>query len=181
MWMLSAAYRKPLAATGQSLSMWSRNWHKVQEAACGLRLLDAATGVGKTVPEEVEQAVFDLKAALAAALEDDLSLHRYWPGLFTFVKRINSWLTAGTLNAAGAALCLKQLEAADAVLGILDWTQMPVVCACQPEDVRLLVERREAARGAKDFTASDALRQELAAKGFRVEDTAAGPRLYALD
>jgi len=47
--------------------------------------------------------------------------------------------------------------------------------------VRLLVERREAARGAKDFTASDALRQELAAKGFRVEDTAAGPRLYALD
>ncbi len=182
MWLLSASYRKPLAATEQSLSMWSRNWHKVQEAACGLRLADPGgqEPVPGTVPADVEQAVADLGAALAAALEDDLSLHRYWPGLFTFVKRVNAWLAAGTLPAAGARACLKALEAADAVLGILDARQMPVACACLPEDVRELVDQREAARKGKDFAASDELRGRLAACGWRVEDAPGGPRLYPL-
>lgn len=180
LWLLSVSYRKSLAATGQSLSMWSRNWHKVQEAACGLRL---ALGEGDhksgELPDEVEQAVFDLKAGLTAALEDDLSLHRYWPKLFTFVKRVNAWLTSGKMAGAAASACLKQLEAADGVLGILDLSQMPIACACLPEGVQQLVASREAARKAKDFAASDALRGELAAQGYRVEDTAHGPRVYA--
>ncbi len=178
MWLLSSSYRKPLAASAQSLSMWSRNWHKVQETACGLRLVDPAKC--GAVGEEVEQAVFDLKAALAAALEDDLALHRFWPGLFTFVKRVNAWLAAGTLTTEGARLCLERLDGADAVLGILDAGQMPVACACLPAEARSLVEKREAARKAKDFAASDLLREKLAACGWRVEDTPGGSRLYPL-
>ena len=186
LWLLSTAYRKPLAASAQSLSMWARNWHKVQEAACGLRLAQGgARGAGKDIPEDVAQAVFDLKAGLAQALEDDLSLHRYWPKLFTFVKLVNGWLSGGSLSGvtfsgAAASLCLQQLEAADAVLGILDLSQMPVACDCLPEAVRALVDQREAARKAKDFAASDALREKLASCGFRVEDTAQGPRVYSL-
>ncbi|MDQ7834645.1 MAG: cysteine synthase [Humidesulfovibrio sp.] len=187
LWLLSAAYRKPLSASAQSLSMWARNWHKVQEAACGLRLAQGpADGrKGKDVPEDVAQAVFDLKAGLAGALEDDLSLHRYWPKLFTFVKLVNGWLSAtgtsaGTMNGASATLCLQQLEAADAVLGILDLSQMPVACDCLPEAVRALVNEREAARKAKDFAASDTLRERLTSCGYRVEDTAQGPRVYSL-
>jgi cysteinyl-tRNA synthetase len=174
LWLLSGSYRKPL--TAGSLAMWSRNWHKVQEAACGLRLAEA--NPGHEVPEDVEQAVFDLKAGLLAALEDDLSLHRYWPKLFTFVKRVNGWLTAGRMGGAAAAACLRQLEAADGVLGILDAGQMPVACVSLPEAARTLVEKREAARKAKDFAASDALRDELAGLGWRVEDTAKGPRVF---
>jgi len=181
LWLLSAAYRKPLSASQQSLSMWARNWHKVQETACGLRLAQGAGGnKGKDIPEDVAQAVFDLKAGLAQALEDDLSLHRYWPRLFTFVKLVNGWLSAGNFPGAAAALCLRQLEAADAVLGILDLSQMPVPGGSLPDAVRALVDEREAARKAKDFAASDALRARLAASGFRVEDTAQGPRVYAL-
>jgi cystathionine beta-synthase len=193
LWFLSVSYRKSLAATTQSLSMWSRNWHKVQEAACGLRLAQGGCGAksagGRTggaagdLPEEVEQAVFDLKAGLCAALEDDLSLHRYWSKLFTFVKRVNAWLTTGPalgkMSGAAVSACLKQLEAADAVLGILDVSQMPIAPADLPQNVLALVDRREGARGAKDFAASDALRDELAQAGYRVEDTAQGPRVYA--
>jgi cysteine synthases len=178
LWFLSVSYRKSLAATPQSLSMWARNWHKVQEAACGLRLAQDAAGHGET-PEDVEQAVFELKAGLTSALEDDLSLHRYWSKLFTFVKRVNAWLTGGKLNKAGVSACLKQLEAADAVLGILDVSRMPLACASLPQAVQTLVARREDARKAKDFAASDALRDELARAGYRVEDTAQGPRVYA--
>ena len=40
-----------------------------------------------------------------------------------------------------------------------------------------LAQARQAARQAKDFARADALRKELQAQGWTVEDTAAGPRL----
>jgi hypothetical protein len=43
-----------------------------------------------------------------------------------------------------------------------------------PPDVVALAERRAAARAAKDFAASDALRDEIAAAGWLVKDTADG-------
>lgn len=46
-----------------------------------------------------------------------------------------------------------------------------------PDEVTALAERRAAARAAKDFAASDALRDELAGAGWLVRDTAAGYEL----
>jgi cysteinyl-tRNA synthetase len=43
-----------------------------------------------------------------------------------------------------------------------------------PEGAAELLERRAAARSARDFTASDALRDELAAMGVEVRDTPDG-------
>jgi cysteinyl-tRNA synthetase len=40
-----------------------------------------------------------------------------------------------------------------------------------------LLEERQAARKAKDFKRSDAIRDELKAKGWMIEDTPKGPRL----
>lgn len=46
-----------------------------------------------------------------------------------------------------------------------------------PEKMRALAERREAARGARDFAEADRLRDELAASGWEVRDTPDGARL----
>jgi cysteinyl-tRNA synthetase len=46
-----------------------------------------------------------------------------------------------------------------------------------PPQIHALMEAREAARKAKDFKRSDALRDELKAKGWIIEDTPKGPRL----
>ncbi len=48
-----------------------------------------------------------------------------------------------------------------------------------PQDVAEMVERREAARAAKDFATSDALRDELAARGYTITDTPDGQVLTA--
>jgi cysteinyl-tRNA synthetase len=45
-----------------------------------------------------------------------------------------------------------------------------------PEAERLMAEREEA-RAAKDFGRADEIRDELAAMGFEVRDSADGPRL----
>ena len=46
-----------------------------------------------------------------------------------------------------------------------------------PPEIQQLLEERQAARKAKDFKRADALRGQLAARGWVIEDTAKGPRL----
>ncbi|MEF2145278.1 MAG: cysteine synthase [Desulfovibrionaceae bacterium] len=176
MWLLSGFYRKSLSVSRQAVAMWARNWRRVQDAAATLAL--AQSNAGEDVPQPAEQAVFDLKAGLADALDNDLGLHRFWPVLFKFVKDMHLLDDSGRLTGAAAKLCLRQLRAVDRILGILDEEALPLASHDLPEEVRALVLKRQAARDAKDFAASDALRDELAAKGYRVEDAAKGPRVY---
>ena len=46
-----------------------------------------------------------------------------------------------------------------------------------PAEIVALLEARQAARKAKDFKRSDAIRDELKAKGWVIEDTPKGPKL----
>jgi cysteinyl-tRNA synthetase len=43
--------------------------------------------------------------------------------------------------------------------------------------LQVLLEQREAARKSRDFKRADAIREELKAKGWLVEDTPKGPKL----
>jgi cysteinyl-tRNA synthetase len=47
-----------------------------------------------------------------------------------------------------------------------------------PADVLDLVARRDQARADRDFASADALRDEMVAKGWVVEDTAAGTKVH---
>ena len=49
-----------------------------------------------------------------------------------------------------------------------------------PAEITALVESRQAARKAKDFKRADALRDELKAKGWAIEDTPRGARAKRL-
>ena len=46
-----------------------------------------------------------------------------------------------------------------------------------PAEIVALLEQRQAARKAKDCARADAVRAELKAKGWIIEDTAKGPKL----
>jgi len=175
-WLLSVASRKPLCASDENLTMWARNWRRIQEGAIALTL--ALDVNGEDVSEGVRQAVFNLKAGLKAAVSDDLALHHFWPVLFKFVKRVNGWASAGQLNTASARLCLDELLGVDSLLGILDHAQMPLPFSDLPAQVKGLLTDRQKAREEKDFSASDALRNEISKAGFRLEDTSTFPRVF---
>jgi len=178
LWLLSVAHRKPLVASDDNLTMWARNWRKIQDCAAGLTL--ALDTKGDTISSDVEQAVFDLKSGFKAALDEDLALHHFWPSLFKFVKTANGWLSAAKLNGASAKVCLDELTTVDAILGILDLAQMPIPLADLPQEVRGMLADRQKARESKDFKASDKLRDRIAEAGFRLEDTASVPRVFRL-
>jgi cysteinyl-tRNA synthetase len=190
MWLLSTAYRKPLTLSARNLDMWRRNWLRVQNLAALLGEQGEPGETGKTgatagkaraaLSPDIEQALVNVKSGLKSALENDLSLHRFWPVLFTFCRDVQQRRGAGALSAFEAAACLTRLRAVDRVLGVLDASRLPVALSAAPAGVAELAAQRRAARAARDFARADALRDEIAAAGFRIEDTPTGERLYPL-
>ncbi|MFP4070576.1 MAG: cysteine synthase [Desulfovibrionales bacterium] len=176
-WLLSAFYRKPLTCSEANLTMWRKNWKKVQDLAVSLTLYEGGPGRAGAA---VEQAVFDLKKGFTAAMEDDLALHRFWPVLFSFCRSVNTLVSKCAMIREEAETCLDQLKSIDEVLRIIDWTRMPVPNHQWPQSLETLVKEREAARRNKDFATADKLRDRISREGYLLEDTVQGPRVFAL-
>ena len=66
----------------------------------------------------------------------------------------------------------------DRVLGVLDPAEWPERQAREDDaaEIERLVAERNAARGRRDFAASDRIRDELTARGIVLEDTPQGTR-----
>ena len=93
--------------------------------------------------------------------------------IFEFIRAVNKHLDANEVNADGAQAALAMLDRLDAVVGILG----DAPAADTPQEILELVEARQQARRDKDFSKADALRDELTAKGWILEDTPDGPKI----
>ena len=91
--------------------------------------------------------------------------------VFDWVRDCNRRLADGALDAVGAAAELAAWERIDTVLGVGQTDE------AAPEELVTLMHERTEARATKDFGRADAIRDELAAQGWAIEDTANGPRL----
>lgn len=118
-------------------------------------------------------------AAFAAALDDDLSVPRALAVVHSTVRAGNTALAAGEQADAGslAAEVRRMLD----VLGLSDAAGARPAAELQPVLdglIGLLLAERAAARGRRDFAASDRIRDELHRLGVAVEDTASGVRWH---
>ncbi len=122
-----------------------------------------------------------LPPAFTAAMDDDLNVPAALAALFATVREGNTVLDAG----GDASEPLRAVTAMLAVLGVdpreARWSGgSPGTGGSSPADraldalVRDRLDARAAARAAKDFATSDAIRDALAAAGVAVTDTPAG-------
>ena len=109
--------------------------------------------------------VSEREQAFAGALADDFNTPRALAELFEIVAEGNRRPLAGAHESVERLLPLLGLESLSRVEEAAD-----------PEAERLLAER-ERARAERDFERADALRDELAARGWEVRDTPGGARL----
>lgn len=117
-----------------------------------------------TAPGPLELAL----GTFTEALCDDLNVARA-------IAALNEALGADRTDACPARE-LKALRRMDSVLGVLDRNR-PLASAGGDDleaKVNALLERRAAARAAKDWPASDRVRDELAALGVQVKDGPTG-------
>ena len=92
--------------------------------------------------------------------------------MFDLVRELNRRIDARSLSTADAARrALAILRDLDTVLGDPARGRADL----EPE-LAALLDARDAARAARDWAASDRLRDELAARGVAVEDTRDGQR-----
>ena len=116
-----------------------------------------------------------LEAALTEALDDDLNVSKAWAAIFDWVRETNAGLASGAWDAAAAADRLRAWRRVDEVMGL---GARPAEQF--PAEALALLERRNAAKAARDFATADAVRGELKALGWTVEDSKTGSKLKRL-
>jgi len=165
--LLSAHYRESFNFTLENLQGARSALGRVDE--CVAKLQEATAGITDAEPAEAMLADF------GAALDDDLNVSAAWAVVFDWVREMNRRIAGEALSPEEAAQAWAAWQKVDEVLGI----GAPEVTTAPPE-IEALLDERQAARKAKDYARSDALRDELKEQGWVIEDTPKGPRLKPL-
>jgi cysteinyl-tRNA synthetase len=139
-----------------------------------------------------------LIADFTTALDDDLNISSAWGGVFDWVRETNRLLAKNLIDSAEATTQLDSWNRINSVLGLtqpilysanikesIGAGSLPPVASwgkmidqnMVPSEIMELLEARVAAKKAKDFKRADAIRDELKAKGWVIEDSPKGIKL----
>jgi len=166
--LMATHYRSPLEFSQRSL----------EAAAAAVVRLDTAVSALDAYTEDraddgtLPALLSDARGTFAAGLEDDLNISAALAATFDLVRELNSRVAARVLSTADARRGAAALRELDTVLGVLEDEAGKELT---PE-LAAMLEERVAARAARDWARSDALRDALAAAGIVVEDTPDGQR-----
>ena len=161
--LLTAHYRETFNFTLEGLHGAKTALSRIDE--CVGKLRDIA-GNATAAPDS------NLVQQFSAALADDLNVSVAWASVFEWVRETNKCIADNTLSIPAAASALAAWEKVDSVLGVGVKTEAEV-----PAEISALAEARMAAKKSKDFQRADAIREELKAKGWVIEDTPKGIKL----
>jgi cysteinyl-tRNA synthetase len=165
--LIAVHYRAPLNYTAESLAAAAAAIDRLDALLAALSAYREDRPDDETLPETLVAA----RSAFDAALDDDLNVSAALAAVFDLVRELNRRIDARTISTADAATAIDWLRTTDTVLGVL-----PDEADDLAPELRTMLEDRVAARAARDWAASDRLRDELAAHGIAVEDTRDGQR-----
>jgi cysteinyl-tRNA synthetase len=122
----------------------------------------------------VEQLIASAHREFIQAMDEDLNTPVALAAVFTLITKVNTLMAKDSVSAADGAAILELLLDLDKILGL----KLAGASAVEelPAEIMALIQEREQVRKAKDFKASDLLRDELKSKGYLIEDTPGGPR-----
>jgi cysteinyl-tRNA synthetase len=158
--LLSAHYRQPLDWSDALIEQ-------------SLRTLDRLYGTLRDLADVDAMADAKLPEAVEAALCDDLNTPAVLAQLASIASDARKASTIGEKRRLKA-----QLLAAGEIMGLLQQDPQAWFGQGGEDDARVqaLVDERTAAKKARDFARSDAIRDQLAAEGITIDDTPQGPR-----
>ena len=162
-------YRSIIEFSEDSLAEAAVAWERIEGFVRRAHELVGDTGPG------------ELTEGFATALDDDLAVPAALADLQASIAQGNKLIAAGDHEGLRPVLATVRTELD--VLGLdplaPNWnTDASSGAAEQALGVLVgaLLEQRQAARAAKDFATADVVRDQLAAAGVEIEDTAHGPR-----
>ena len=198
-WLLTQVpYRNQLNFTFDGLKSAASSVEKLRNFRFRLTSAEFPDGDSPAMAQLADETV----ARMKSALDDDLNTAEAQAAMFDMLRKANTALDAGEVRQEGVKPLLGALAKFDEIFGVLnddDQPKMKVILdwaraegrekEISPElmeiagfaqlsdaDVNRKLAEMEAARKARNFKASDALRAELTAAGIIVENTKDGVR-----
>ncbi len=176
LFMLSAHYRSPINFSEESLNQSLGAVERLENCWSDL---EHARKNRKTTSDgsrnEFESLFKGFEDRFVTAMDDDFNTAAALGVLFETVKTVNTYLKeTQTLEESFLELAAEFFRKIDSVLGVLG-----LDAATGEEDaaeIEALIAERNTARKNKDFKRSDAIRDDLAARGILLEDTPDGTK-----
>lgn len=169
--MLSAHYRSPLNFSAELMEAAKNGLDRILTAVSNLNFL-LSKAEDKEMTEAEKKLLEDAKVyntRFDEAMDDDFNTADAIAAIFELVKFINT-NTDGESSKAYLSALHEQIRELSDVCGLIVDQKEEMLDA----DIEKLIEERQAARKAKDFTRADAIRNELLEKGIVLEDTREG-------
>ena len=167
-WYLGGAhYRSMLEFSFDALEESSVNFRRIEG------FLKRATDLLGATPEGI------ISAGFTEAMNEDLAVPTALAVIAEIMKSGNTALAANDLDEVKRAA--SEIRGALSILGCDPFDPIFATDSSSSAEtldglISLALEQRQAARARKDFAASDAIRDQLAALGVVIEDTASGTR-----
>ncbi|MBN1386725.1 cysteine--tRNA ligase [Candidatus Woesearchaeota archaeon] len=164
--LLSTHYRVQLNFTLDGIEAAKSTVNRLNEFIRNLK--DVKEG------EENPEISKDIEAARTGfneKMDDDLNISEGLAVLFEFVRKINISIQEKRISHEDAASVIKFMQQTDKVLGVMTFEDEEM-----PPDLAEMIEKRKAARAAKDWAEADRIRDMIKEKGYIVEDSKDGFR-----
>jgi cysteinyl-tRNA synthetase len=196
--LASVPYRNQLNFTWDGLRQAATSVDRLRNFRLRLSTGQFPAGANPAMTKLAQEAI----AGMKAALNDDLNTAQAQAAIFEMVRAANAAVDAGEMRKEDVAPLLQSIEKFDEIFAVLadddapkikavvDWARaegrekdisseaLALAGSGQPSDadIEKKIAEMEAARKARDFKRSDALRAELTAAGILVEITKDGVR-----
>ncbi|MCW3982555.1 MAG: cysteine--tRNA ligase [Candidatus Bathyarchaeota archaeon] len=188
--LMSTHYRQQFNFTFEGLEAAKSAVERLRNFVRRLHEAEGTTATGK-----VATLTAKLEACFGGSMDDDLNIGIALSSLFDFVREMNALLDANLVSKAEAAEVGGLMMRIDTVLGVIGNVEVYTVQVSdfikatdsvtvekfrseEYNEIIALVQKREAARKAKNWKEADAIRAQLKAMGIILEDTAQGVRWH---
>lgn len=179
MFMLSAHYRTPVNFTPEGLEHAAAAVERLRNCWTDLQFAkanrcDRKSENGAALKEALKKGTENFKTAM----DDDFNTAAAMGVIFDVVSEVNRYLKENPqVDPDAVAAAEKFFSDIDGVMGIFGIEEAEKGnSADETARIEKLIEERNAARTAKDWGRSDAIRDELAAQGIILEDTPQGTK-----
>jgi cysteinyl-tRNA synthetase len=168
---LATHYRKPLHYEEGRLEEAARSLERLDEFVQRLQHVVTGEAAG-----EVDQLIYEVEQNFDEAMGDDLNISSALAAIFSFIRKLNPYISEGRLSEGQKETALAAVERLDSVLNL-------IYCAEADLDEKAwgLLEARAEARRGKRWEEADQIRHELLELGIKVVDTPEGTRWKRLD
>jgi len=168
--LLSAHYRETFNFTLEGLAGAKTALARIDECIGKLREIEVQASTSS--PQDTFKPELLPHGQFSIALDADLCISAAWAVVFDWIREMNKRIAENSLSAQDAATTLRSWDKIDSVLGIGVKLETEI-----PAEIQALADERTAAKKAKDFKRADAIRDELKAKGWVIEDSPKGTKL----